>query len=190
MCSITNFLDVRDERIDMIEIAHSLYVKIGQNMSDISRPNLDNDPYYDGCMYQYFAYNQQILIHFIFNNIISIIGSYDKKKHTLKSWERFDLSEEDLKSLKIVRRRYEEIRNNYLSHINAKFKLNVGNNILTDQIKRDLNLLKDILNSVRSANEILTREQVYDDNEQYAVMGIQRLFEKLRPSIIEAENLT
>lgn len=180
---------MRNARVNEIEIANKIYIKIGESLSSITRPTFSDDTYIDGCMYQFFAYIQYILIRSIVNNFCAIIGNYDTKRDCLKSWESFQLGIENMSLLKAVRARYSDIRNNLIAHLSDSFDLDKANKITTAQIDEDINYIKDILNIVRQLNGIPILIQGYHANDNYSVQGIQKLFERLLDQSSESLNL-
>ena len=176
---INNFLNLRHERARLIEISAKLYRKIGERLFGIKREIFGNDVYIDGCMYSFFSFMQQVLLHFIYNNFQSIIGSYDTKNDSLKSWESFNLDLERILILKSIRARYADIRNNYTAHISDNFKITENYNVYIDQVEKDICSIRKIFNSIRKRNNIAEVIQGYDSNDDYAVQGIQEIFDQL-----------
>ncbi len=184
---IDNFLHVRHTRVDEIEIANKLYIKIGNSLSNITRQKLSDDPYDDGCIYQLFSYMQQTLLHFIFNNFFAVIGNYDTKKDCLKSWDKFQLSVGNISLLKTIRQRYSVVRNNFSAHISTNFQPSNAPQIPTTQIQTDIDDLRGIFNDIRRENGISVVIQGYDADKHYTVLGVQKLFEQLlsEPQVAE-----
>lgn len=167
---------MRQARINEIEIAKVLYTLIIKALSGVTRLTFSENSHDDGCMYQFFCYIQQILVHFIFVNFHSIIGNYDTKNNCLKSWEQFHMSAQDICLLNTIRERYSPVRNNFIAHMSIEFELNDTDNVSMMQIEEDINHIRNILNTIRRSNAIPTLIQSYAADEHYAVQGIQKLF--------------
>ena len=94
---LSEFLSRRDARVITIEIANTLYQTLGKEHLDKLPLQSTLAPFEAGCVVQYFAFTQKILVDFIFMNFITVIGSYAPKNDSLKAWTAISFTDESEK---------------------------------------------------------------------------------------------
>lgn len=185
---LSEFLNRRDARITTIEIANTLYQNLGkENLDELPLQSM-LAPFQTGCVIQYFAFMQKILVDFIFMNFITVIGNYNAQTDSLKAWTTISFADESEKNsvmtrLKEIRARYADPRNNFICHINDEMQ-NCSTSVLTKQISDDLASLRHIFNIIRQSNKIPIVVSISDPADHYSVQGLKNIF-----SILSTESI-
>jgi len=179
---VGKFLYKREDIITRIEIALTIFQIISNKFSSPRKEAVDNGPYYDGCIYQFFAFIQRPLSEMLLTGIIAIAGRFDDQtedeEQQLKDWKKILLSSHDerniITQLKEIRNRYKNVRNNLICHIDNDIKVN---DIPIMQIIEDIKTLRDIFNRVRSHNglPLIGIPSISLASNAYAVTGLNRI---------------
>ena len=174
---LREFLNKRDARITDIGIANTLYQTLGKE--HITKLPFQSilAPFQVGCITQYFAFTQQLLVNFMFVNFITVIGNY--KKGSLTAWKTIsftDASEENriMEQLKEIRARYADTRNNFICHLNDEIQ-HCPTSVLTKQISDDIASLRNVFNIIRQSNNIPIVISVTAPGDHYSVNGLKNI---------------
>ncbi|HAT9649062.1 TPA: hypothetical protein JBD48_15285 [Legionella pneumophila subsp. pneumophila] len=177
---LSEFLSKRDSRVTTIEIANTLYQTLGKEHLDKLPLQSTLNPFEAGCVFQYFAFTQKILVDFIFMNFITVIGSYNVKNDSLKAWTTISFTDESernnvMTQLKEIRARYADPRNNFICHINDEIQQSSAS-VLTKQISHDVASLRSIFNIIRQSNSLPIVVSLSDPIDHYSVNGLKNIF--------------
>jgi hypothetical protein len=174
---LEKFLSRRDAIVTTIEISTTLFQKIGSS-HPIELSHLGIDNHQSGCIVQFFNFYQKILTDCIYMNFITVLGNYNKKNDSLKSWANVNFSNDlekiqVLSDLKNIRQRYADARNDLICHINDGVETHAG--VPTAQIIDDIVKLRDVINTIRIANNIPRVISMTSRDNQYPVKGFQAI---------------
>jgi hypothetical protein len=183
--NIDEFLRARDIRLHEIQILLNLFKIIGQNLENTNRQSLAKDNYDDGCIYQFFAFIQGTVCQMMFVNFMTIIGGYNKKEDKLKSWDEnilptnFSNSEEVIYKLKAIRKRYADIRNDRICHIDHRSE--VFNEVHTQHVHEDIAYLKKLLMNIHMFhNPKVIKTEPVDAPQDFPPQGLEKILEILK----------